>query len=118
MASTRDKNSTGNYSLEQYALQKQAYWLTYENASSGRASQTMFAGNGLLGPRIANKELANNACDVESFLYGIGTSNLVKPFDKPIAQIKVLPSLNVCDRLPVIVPKPLVIEPKQRPYPI
>lgn len=115
MSSTRNKNTRGNYDSEQYALNKQADYLTYIHSSSGKPQQTQFPGNGLLVGRVAPTELSLNACDIESFLYGIGTTNLVKPKKAPVGEIRELESLNVIQRLPVMLPKPLVLETHQRP---
>ena len=118
MASTRNKNTAENYELEQYSLHKQISYQTYENGSSGKAYQTNYAGDGLLPGRIGGSELAHNYCDVESFLYGIGTSNLVKPFVQPPNQQKDLQSLNVIDKIPFLLPNPLIVEGGQRPRPL
>lgn len=115
MASTRNKNTVGNYELEQYSLNRQITHKIYENGPSGKAYQTNYAGNGLLQGRIGGSELAHNYCDVESFLYGIGTTNLVTPFVQPPNQQKDLQSLNVIDKIPLILPNPLIIEGGQRP---
>ena len=95
MSSTRDRNNPSNYELEQQALKKQADYLTYIHSSSGKPLKTRFPGNGLLTGRIAASELSANACDIESFLYGIGTTNLVKSKPPPVGQIRELESLVV-----------------------
>lgn len=118
MSSTRNKNSPGNYESEQFSINKQSEYLTYINSSSGKPQQTQFPGNGLLHGRVAPTELSLNSCDIESFLYGIGTTNLVKHKTAPVAEIRELQSLNVMSRLPVMLPKPLVIEGNQRPLPL
>ena len=117
MASTRNKNTLGYYQLEQIALRQQADYLTYLHSSSGKAEQTMLPGNGLLSGRLAPTELCNNSTDIESYLYGIGTTNLVQPMKRPVAELKRLQSLNVIDRLPVYVAKMPVWDSTQRPLP-
>lgn len=116
MASTRNKNSIGDYSLEQYTFNKQCSYLTYENGPSGKASQTHLPGNGLLTGRVAHTELCRNYTDVESFLYGIGSTNLVTPLAPPVAEIRGLKSLNIMDKTPLIIPEPLNIQSNQRPF--
>lgn len=118
MSSTRNKNTRGNYESEQYALNKQSEYKTYIHSSSGKPTQTQFPGNGLLVGRVAPTELSVNSCDIESFLYGIGTTNLVKPNKPPVAEIRELKSLNVINKLPVMLPMPLVVEGHQRPLPM
>jgi hypothetical protein len=114
MASTRNKNTIEDYSLEQYKLNKESSYLTYEH--SGKALQTYLPGNGLLAGKVAHTELSKNYTDIESFLYGIGSTNLVTPSRPPVAEIKGLKSLNIIDKTPVIIPEPLYIQSNQRPF--
>lgn len=116
MASTRNKNTIEDYSLEQYKYNKQSSYLTYENGPSGKATQTYLPGNGLLSGRVAHTELSKNYTDIESFLYGINSTNLVTPSTPPVAEIKGLKSLNIMDKTPVIIPEPLYIQSNQRPF--
>lgn len=114
MASTRNKNTPGDYKLEQRNnIEINAYNTTTEY---GVPQQTNFAGNGLLPGRVASLQLSNNSCDIESQLFGIGSTNLVVPKQFIEPSIKQLPSLNMMDRLPILVPEPLVVERNQRPY--
>ena len=56
--------------------------------------------------------------DVESALFGIDSTNLVNPrpavCNKPVSK----PDINFFERNAVFLPDPLVIEDKQRPFPI
>jgi len=112
MASTRNINSPGDYRLEQYTLEKERRYMPYKPYAAPR--QTMFPGNGLLSGKVGNPQLSNNAVDIETFLYGIGANNLVTPNPPVVPDIKQLKSLNIIDRIPLILPKPLVTEPGQR----
>ena len=38
--------------------------------------------------------LSNNTADLESYLFGIGTSNLVTPFQKPVSNLNNLDNEN------------------------
>ena len=113
MASTRNKNTPGDYQLEQWAQQRRFEDITYIQAR--RPVQPLFPGNGLNGARIPGKDLAKNDCDIESFLFGIGSTNLVTPLSPITPDINNLASLNVMDRIPMILPKSLIVEPNQRP---
>ena len=113
MSSTRNKNCTGDYELEQHRDSQNLGYNTYE--SYGKPQQTLFAGDGLLMGRMVSKNLSNNACDIESQLFGIGTTNLVSPKSEVMPDLKPIRSLNVIDRLPVIVPENLTISSNQRP---
>jgi hypothetical protein len=112
MSSTRNKNAIGDYQLEQLQNQGiQEYSQVY-----GEPSKSHYAGNGLLMGRMASIALSYNACDIESQLYGIGSTNLVKPKEDVHLDAKKLQSLNVMNRLPTFIPSPLKVEPDQR-YP-
>ncbi len=116
MSSTRNKNTIENYRMEQRALESARSNLLYEHSSNGNAFEPLLPGDGLLGARIAHTNLSHNAVDVESFLYGIGSTNLVQPQDPVSLQSKNLRTLEIVDRrLPVFIPEPLVIEHGQRP---
>jgi hypothetical protein len=115
MASTRNKNTPGNYELEQWSLEQSRVQQSYLYQPNGQAITTHFAGNGLLPSWMPPTLLSKNSVDIESFLRGTGTTNLVNP--KPDTEPSLIPveSLNIADRLPLLLPKPLFIEPEQRP---
>jgi hypothetical protein len=110
MASTRNKNTPGNYAMEQWSLQKQYSERTYLQ----KPNQTLFAGDGLLSGKIAGRDLAKNDCDIESFLFGIGSTNLVQPLAPVVPQIESIASLNVIHKIPMIQPNPITIDANQR----
>lgn len=114
MTSTRNKNSAGDYHYEQTAMLKQNEYYTYAHGSQGMAKQTNLAGDGLVHGRIASTQLSHNSCDIESFLFGIGSVNLVNPKPDIVPELKHLPSLSIIDKPMVLLPKPLFIEPNQR----
>jgi len=62
-----------------------------------------------------NNVLSNNASDIESALFGIGSTNLVKqkPAVKP--ELNCMGNVKFFNRLETIMPKQLVIEKFQRP---
>ena len=79
MTSTRNKNSLGDYTLENnenmYALQN----FTFD----GRIYSTnLLPGNGLLPCSMPLSILSNNQADIETNLFGIGSTNLVFPIVK------------------------------------
>ena len=96
MATTRSKNSIGNYELEELYLKKQSDYILFEN--SVRAYNTHLPGDGLLIGKVAPKELSRNSCDIESFLYGIGTGNLVESQNPPVGELYSIKSLNIISR--------------------
>jgi len=112
MASTRNKNTPGNYQLEQSAFNKQVEYSTYLN--SVLPSQTNYPGDGLYGAAIPRTELSKNAVDIHSYLLGINSTNLVSP-ELPIdPQLTSMPTLSIINRIPIYIPSPLIVEPDQR----
>lgn len=126
MASCRNKNTIGDYHLQQrnYAL-SQNYTL-YEHSQYGTAAHTAMPGNGLMPGAIPWTQLSSNPADTESFLFGIGSTNLTKPRPPPfVPQIKdycgkqanLYSNTGISSNV-TLIPKPLVIPNNQRPYPI
>lgn len=111
MASTRNKNTTGDYNTEQRELFNAYTYTAYEHSRHyGVPAQTHFQGNGLVGMKAAHRNLSANYCEVESQLFGIGSTNLVSPLAPVEPQIHQLQSLNIADRLPLQMPAPFVGE--------
>ena len=96
MASTRNRNSPGDYALEQIALQKRADYSASDSAAFfGTPGESYFPGNGLIGMATANRNLSQNYCDIESQLRGIGATNLVAPQPEIGPVIYSMSSLNI-----------------------
>jgi len=114
MSSTRNKNNPGDYRLEQNINNNiDSYSL---NNISAIASTNYLAGDGLLTCKNPRTTLCGNYCDVESQLFGIGSTNLVTPKEQVYPELKTIQSLNIINRIPVIIPEPLIVENGQRPY--
>jgi hypothetical protein len=113
MASTTNKNSFGNYQAEQYGFQKINNYDQY----LGRVinQQTLLPGDGLLSGKMPNTVLSNNSTNIESELFGIGSTNLVSRKELVQPEIKTLKSLSIYDKPVIIIPEPLVVEKFQRP---
>jgi len=117
MASTSNKNTPGNYQAEQRAFKQQLDYST--NKEYAFASPTYKSGFGTTPGQLPNTELAKNPNDIESFLFGIGSTNLVNPQGPVTAEVRNIPELSMLDRrVPLIMPKDLVIPNDQRPFPI
>jgi hypothetical protein len=113
MASTRNKNCPGDYKLEQHVN-------TYIDSHSVNkiatvAYQNYLPGDGLLPAKTPRKVICENYTDVESQLFGIGSTNLVNPQAPVTPSFQPIQTLNVIDRIPIMVPQPLVVENGQRP---
>lgn len=114
MASTRNKNTRGNYVIElNRNIQSQDYLL---NKEYSEPVKTMCPGNGLGGSYIPRTQMSENPIEIESFLFGIGSTNLTKQeppaFD---ANLKCLPTNNLFTMPEVVVPKKFVANTNQRP---
>jgi len=118
MSSTRNRNTPGNYFLEQRQYKEHAQYTLYANSQYGTAFNTRLPGNGLLPGQIAWNKLSYNAPDTESFLFGINSTNLVNPAPAFVSEPVKLDSANVFEKGPVYMPEPLMVEKNQRPYPI
>ena len=113
MASTRNKNTIGDYKMEQQRYLSKCSYLTYE--PYGKPQKTVFSGDGLLAGRVAAENLSSNSCDIESKLWGIGSTNLVNPQPDVTPDVYRLESMTFIDRLPLLVPEPLNLAKDQRP---
>jgi len=118
MASTRNKNTPGNYYLEQKQYKEMSNYACYEYSQYGYAYDTKLPGDGLLPAQIPNTKLSNHAINTESFLFGINSTNLVEPAQCFIPEITYLKSASLYNKQPIYIPEPLVIEEGQRPFPV
>ena len=117
MASTRNKNTPGDYQAQQKSYIQQVDYCT--NKEYAIATPTLLAGNGLIQGHLPDTELAKNPNDIESFLFGIGSTNLVNPQTPVTPELKKHESLSIVDRkVPLIMPKDLILEADQRPFPV
>jgi len=118
MASTRNNNTPGNYCLKQREYNNNQQYTLYKNSQYGEAYTTQFAGNGLNPAQMSWNQLSYNAPDIESFLFGINSTNLVNPQPTFVPKLKQLSSANIYVKPIVYMPEPLTIEKKQRPLPL
>ena len=118
MASTRNINTSGNYCLEQREYKQSENYTLYANSQYGAAYNTRLPGNGLLPAQIPWNKMSYNAPDIESFLFGINSTNLVQPAPCLVPELKTLQSANIYEKGKTFIPEPLVIEKNQRPFPV
>ena len=118
MASTRNKNTPGNYCLDQRQNIQSELWQLYTNGANGCPYDTKLAGNGLNPGQLCYNSLSHNPSDIESFLFGINSTNLVNPSPPLTPNLKCLQSVNIYNKPDIIMPVPLVVPKNQRPYPI
>lgn len=118
MASTSNKNYSGNYVMEQKINNRIHDFTTYIHSSAGQAITGHHPGDGLLPAGTGRAHLCSNYTDVESNLKGIGSTNLVKPLTPVNPDFQHVQSLNVMDRVPLYVPAPFQAKTHQRPAPL
>jgi hypothetical protein len=118
MASTRNRNTAGNYSLEQRGFKLFENYTLYPNSQYGVAYNTRLPGNGLLPGQMPWNKLSYNAADTESFLFGINSTNLVNPAPCFTPEIVKLDTTNIYEKKATLIPEPLVVEKNQRPFPL
>jgi len=118
MASTRNKNTPGNYCLDQKQYTDSSAWTLYANGAYGQAYDTRLAGNGLNPGQLPWTTLSYNPADIESFLFGINSTNLVNPAPCLTPELKCLKTANIFKMPDVIMPVPLVVSKSQRPFPL
>ena len=118
MASTRNKNTPSNYCWEQKQYAESRQYTTYKNSAYGEAYTTNWAGNGLNPGQLPWNTMSYNAPDIESFLFGINSTNLVNPAPTFVPKLTYLDSSNLFIKSQTYIPEPLVIEKNQRPFPI
>jgi hypothetical protein len=119
MASTRSRNTPGNYTLEQQINTQQNDYMSFEKSSFyGTVPATYFPGQGLVGMKTAGLNLASNSADIESQLFGIGSTNLVEPRMPVAPNVYQLDSLNVAYKAPVVLPEQFIPTPNQRAMPL
>ena len=118
MASTRSKNTPDDYCLQQRSYGDARQYTTYVNSQYGKAAESAFPCFGVNMGHMPSDVLSRNPTDIESNLFGINSTNLVNPAEPTIAEINRMPNVAFFPRKPVYLPKPLIIENNQRPFPI
>jgi len=118
MASTRNKNTTSDYCLQQRSYNDTRQYIDYEYSQVGRAYANAIPCVGIMPSHMPREAFSSNSVEIESSLFGINSTNLVNPQSPVIPHLIQLPNVSYFDRLPVYMPEPLVIEKSQRPFPI
>ena len=117
MASTRNINTPGDYAAEQSIFKRQIHYLL--NKEYGEVTPTYAAGKGLIQGHLPDHKLSGNPNDIESSLFGIGSTNLVNPQPPVVPELKKLKELSIVDRsVPSIMPRSFNPLDDQRPFPI
>lgn len=117
MSSTSLKNLPRQYCLEQKNAQNHRNYLVNKIKKVPNVSKLPDLGinMGNMSGGYTHNVLSNNTSDLESFLFGIGTSNLVIPYEKPTPNINNLDDLKFFNKPGYCIPDPLIMEKRQRP---
>jgi len=115
MASTRNKNTKGDYCLQQRSIRQQREHIEYVHGPFGTAYDPALPCLGFNPSHMPAATFSKNPVEIESSLFGINSTNLETPKPNTIAHLKKLPQKDFFDRLPMIMPHNLVIENNQRP---
>jgi len=118
MASTSNKNTPGNYCLQQRAFADSLKYNEYVNSQYGHAYRPGIPCLGITPSHMPRDTLSSNPVAIESALFGINSTNLVDPQKPVVPELKTVPSVSYFDRVPLIMPQPLVPQEQQRPFPI
>jgi len=117
MSSTQLINDKGEYCQQQrnMRLSEQFALYKYKCISNESALPCVGINAPMMTNGYNNNVLSNNASDIESALFGIGSTNLVKqkPAVKP--DLNCMGNVKFFNRLEGTLPKPLVVEKFQRP---
>lgn len=115
MASTRNINTPGNYKMETDEYMRNMMYNSYEHSSYGVSYSTRIPDIGIMPSRLPRNSLSENYVDIESMLRGIGSTNLVNKSFEVKPQLKDIHGTTFFDRIPLIMPQELLVEPYQRP---
>ena len=117
MSSTQLINDKGEYCQQQrnMRLSEQFALYKYKCISNDTALPCVGINTPMMTNGYNNSILSNNASDIESALFGIGATNLVKPKEPVVAQLNCMPNRSFFKRPKSFLPEPLVVEKFQRP---
>ena len=118
MASTSNKNTPGNYCLQQRSYGDSLAYAEYANSQYGHAFKPAMPALGITPSHMPRNTLSNNPVAIESSLFGIGSTNLVDPQKPTKPELKKIPTMNFFERTPLILPAPLEPLKDQRPFPV
>ena len=118
MASTRNNNTPENYRLQQMSYKRSYNWIDYQYSSYGPAYQPAIPCLGITPSHMSRDTLSCNAVDIESYLRGTGSTNLVDPQPPVVPEFKKVQNVSFFERIPLFIPEPLVVVDRQRTFPV
>lgn len=117
MTDTSLKNSRGWYEQGQNSRIQHFRHNTwkYKCISENTAFPTVGINMPMMTTGYNNKILSNNAPDIESVLFGIGSSNLVKPKENVKPELNHIRDIKFFNTMETFLPEPLIVKGGQRP---
>jgi hypothetical protein len=118
MASTRNKNTSADFKIEQNCQHLTRNYVAFENGYAGKAYEPALAYEsvGILPTKMSREHFSSNSVDIESALFGINSTNLVDPQAPVVPHLKKLPEVKFFDRMAMFMPEPLVVDKSARPF--
>ena len=116
MASTQNRNTSSDYCLQQRDFRGIFNHVTYVNAQNGRAYVDALPELGYRPTYMSRESFSKNSVDIESSLFGINSTNLVNPVREFTPEPKFLETENLVKKRDIIMPVPLAISKKDRPF--
>ena len=117
MSSTRLNNDKVEYCKRQREIRLAEQFSLYKYKCI--SNDTAFPAAGINMPKMINgynnNILSQNAPDIESALFGIGSTNLVNAKQPVVTKLNKMETKHFFDRPDTFIPEPLVIEKSQRP---
>ena len=113
MSSTRLRNLPGEYKLNK--IQNTSILNNRLSSIRTISNNTVLPELGFNASYLPNQLLSSNAIDIESDLFGVGSSNLETEKNKIVHQIYRLPIQSFFKRPEFVIPNDFVLERNQRP---
>ena len=116
MSSTRNRNTSLDYNLEKQKNKNLENHYLYIHSSSGRPTSECIPSLGYIPSHMSRDALSNNAIDIESTLYGIGSSNLVNPCYPVVPSLRPIEFKHYFNKSEtLIMPNPFIFNNDERP---
>jgi hypothetical protein len=118
MTDTQSVNNPADYCLQQAAYARAREHTFYDHGPFGHARHIALPCMGITPSHMPRNTLSTNPVEIESALFGINSVNLVDPQAPVRPELHHIPEVSFFERLAVLLPRPLVIERDQRPFPV
>ena len=118
MTDTRRRNNPSDYCLQQGAYAESRQHVFYEYGPYGHAYKVALPCVGVTPSHMPRNTLSTNPVEIESALFGINSVNHVDPQPPVVPHLHTIPEISYFERMRLRMPKPLVIERGQRPFPV